>query len=135
MIHNLIGYVRKNFQFIYKFLIVGFVTLILNFSLVFLLDKLLQLNYKLSITIAYLLTLIAHFMLNRTFTFEIYYFDWAHLIKYLLLPLINFIISFLTAIFVVEILHLPPYYSVFFATSFCAVISYTFMKYFLFLKK
>jgi putative flippase GtrA len=134
MINNLTSYIRKNFKFISRFLIVGVLTFIINFSLVFLMDKLFNLNYKLSISIAYLLTLIVHFMLNRSFTFKIYHFDSSHLIKYSVLPIINFFISFLTAIFVVEILNMPPYFSVFFATSISAGISYTFMKYFVFLK-
>lgn len=134
MINIGIGYIRKNFEFIYRFLIVGISTFIINFGLVFLLDKFIHLNYKLSITIAYFLTLIAHFILNRSFTFKIYHFDRSHLIKYSILPIVNFFISFFMAIFVVETLHLPPHYSVFFATSISAVISYTFMKYFVFLK-
>jgi putative flippase GtrA len=134
MIDNCIRYIRKNFEFIYRFLIVGVLTFIINFSLVFLMDKLFNLNYKLSISIAYLLTLIVHFMLNRSFTFKIYHFDSSHLIKYSVLPIINFFISLLTAIFVVEFLNMPPYLSVFFSTSISAGISYTFMKYFVFLK-
>jgi len=134
MIHIGMSYIRKNLEFIYRFLIVGISTFIINFGLVFLFDKFLYLNYRLSITIAYFLTLIAHFMLNRSFTFKIYHFDRAHLIKYSILPIVNFFISFLTAIFVVETLDFPPYYSVFLATSISAVISYTFMKYVVFLK-
>lgn len=134
MTHIGISYIRKNFVFIYRFLIVGILTFIINFSLVFSLDKFLHLNYKLSITISYLLTLIAHFILSRSFTFKIFYFDSSHLIKYSILPIVNFFISFLMAIFVVEILDLPLYFSVFFATFTCAVISYTLMKYFIFLR-
>lgn len=114
MTHIGISYIRKNFVFIYRFLIVGILTFIINFSLVFSLDKFLHLNYKLSITISYLLTLIAHFILSRSFTFKIFYFDSSHLIRYSILPIVNFFISFLMAIFVVEILDLPLYFSVFF---------------------
>lgn len=134
MIDNFIRYIRKNFEFIYRFLIVGIVTFLINFILVYSFDQILKLDYKKSVSIAYVITLTCHFLLNRAFTFKVDYFDFAHLLKYSILPITNYLITLSMAFVVVEIIRLPVYYSVFFSAIVTAFISYTLLKYFVFLK-
>jgi putative flippase GtrA len=134
MINNFIRYIRKNFDFIYRFVMVGIFTFLINFILVYFFDQKIKLDYKKSVSIAYVITLVCHFLLNRAFTFKVDYFDFAHLLRYSILPIINFFISLSIAFVVVEIIRLPVYYSVFFSAIFSAFISYTLLKYFVFLK-
>ncbi len=134
MIDSFIRYVRKNFEFIYRFVIVGIVTFLINFILVYFFDQIIKLDYKKSISIAYVITLTCHFLLNRAFTFKVDYFDLAHLLRYSILPIINFFITLSMAFVVVEIIRLPVYYSVFFSATLSAFVSYTLLKYFIFLK-
>lgn len=134
MIDNFIRYVKKNFKFIYRFVIVGIVTFLINFILVYSFDQIIKLDYKKSVSIAYVITLFCHFLLNRSFTFKVHHFDFAHLLRYSILPIINFFIALSVAFVVVEIIRLPVYYSVFFSTTVSAFVSYMILKYFVFLK-
>lgn len=67
-------------------------------------------NYKISISIAYVLSVITHFILNRRLTFGSYQEKFhPQLARYLLMVLLNYCITFLVVRVVVTDMKLSPY--------------------------
>jgi|LakMenEpi03Aug12_release.lakeMendotaPanAssembly.Ray.scaffolds.fasta_scaffold689388_1 putative flippase GtrA len=125
----------------YKFFFTGSITFTLNYFLVWLFFDFFHLDYKKSISFAYLVVVFFHFFLNRHFTFSsdrkflgIKKNFFIHVIKYLSMLIINYSVTMLFAFFVVQILHKSPYLSIFVSTCFTSILSYLLMKYFIFYK-
>lgn len=125
----------------YKFIFTGSITFALNYFLVWFFFDLFHLDYKKSISFAYLAVVFAHFFLNRQFTFssDSKFFSikknfFIHVIKYLSMLIINYSVTMLFAFFIVQISHKSPYLSIFVSTCFTSILSYLLMKYFIFYK-
>jgi len=126
-------YLIKNRFQIFRFGIVGAITFILNFSLVWSLYGLLELNYPIAVTLAYIITVIAHFLLNRYFTYKADNSSViGHIGRYGVMLMVNYLVTVSISIVTVELFKLTPYHGVIFATGMTAFLSFLIMKYFVF---
>jgi putative flippase GtrA len=118
---------------IMRFGLVGVTTFALNFFVVWLLFGKLELNYRMAVTCAYFLTVIVHFFLNRSFTYqkknESVTPDTA---RYIVMLLINYLITLTVVSTTVDLIGLTPYYGIIFSVMFTAFSSFFLMKYFVF---
>ena len=127
-------YCIKNYKFIFKFCLVGFGTFILNLGFVWIFFDLIGFGYKLSITCAYVLTTITHFFLNKFFTFKsVSEGIVLHGVKYILMLLMNYLITIGISAVIVGFFKQTPYISITFSTLFIASFSYLFMRHFVFI--
>lgn len=116
-----------------KFILVGGITFGIKLSMVYVFYGLGKLDYRVSVSLAYWITVICHFLLHRFFTFEAADQQMVHnLGKYLAMLGLNYAITLLMAWFVVEVLGLSLYYSVVADTAVTAITSFFVMKYFVF---
>ena len=97
---------------LYFFLLTGFLTAVVYFSLFATMWNLLHIDYKLSLTVAYWGGLCFHFTMNRHITFRSYHSMSKQAIKYLIMSLINYLIALLITVVVVNNLLLSPYVGV-----------------------
>jgi putative flippase GtrA len=119
-----------------KFVIVGFVTFGINFSFFHLFYGLLGLDYRIAVSLAYVITVISHFLLHRFFTFsakEQYLIHNAG--KYLLMLALNYAITMTVVWLVVEVVGVSPYIGVIASAATTASASFFIMKYFVFRPK
>lgn len=116
-----------------RFGLVGIITFILNYAMVWLFYGLIALNYRVAVSFAYIITVCAHFMLNRTFVYNKGGSTlFSHLGKYGGMLLINYLTTLAISMGTVEVCRLTPYYGVLFATGGTAFSSFLLMKYFVF---
>lgn len=133
LLSNISTYIIRNKTQIFRFTIVGIVTFIINYILVWIFFDLLIFNYRIAVTFGFVITVIIHFILNKTYTYKstdkikIY-----HLGKYGLMLLINYGITITISIVTVELLGLSPYIGIIFATVVTAFSSFILMKYMVF---
>lgn len=98
---------KKSFLF---FLLVGALTAVLYFGSFTFFWKLLGISYQYALAIAYTLSVTFHFGANRNITFKNNEANFSHqVIKYILMTIGNFFITFIVVNFVVEILNFSPY--------------------------
>jgi putative flippase GtrA len=131
-----ISYGSQSWGQVARFGVVGVVTFALNYSLVWVFYGLFNLHYKTAVTLAYIITVFTHFMLNRIFTYNsagsaIV----SHMTKYGMMLGINYLITISVSVATVELLRLTPYHGVVFATFATAFSSFFLMKYFVFYRK
>jgi putative flippase GtrA len=118
-----------------RFVFVGLLTFGINFSMFHLFYGLARIDYRISVSIAYAITVVCHFSLHRFFTFDAAEQQLAHNAgKYLAMLVLNYVITISMAWFVVEILGLSPYLGVVASTAATACTSFFVMKYFVFRK-
>lgn len=136
MLSSSLRYISCHRLQLVRFGIVGVATFALNFFLVWLFYGRVGLGYQLAVTYAYFITVVAHFTLNRSFTYGIAggsaIPDTA---KYGMMLLINYLITLSVATVTVELLRLTPYYGIVFATLATAFSSFLLMKHFVFVQK
>jgi len=129
-------YVRSHQWQLFRFGIVGAATFSLNFFLVWLLYGRAGVNYKFAVTGAYVITVMVHFALNRSFTYRqsggSAVPDTA---KYGMMLLVNYLATLSISTLTVEFLLLTPYYGIVFSTFVTAFTSFILMKHFVFTKK
>jgi putative flippase GtrA len=116
-----------------KFIFVGLVTFGINFSSFHLFYAVIALDYKAAVSIAFVITVVSHFLLHRAFTFEAT--DQAlvhHTWKYFVMLGLNYSISLTVVWFTVEIAKISPYFGVVASTLATACVSFFLMKYFVF---
>ena len=95
-----------------------------------------SLDYKIAVSLAYLVTVICHFLLHRVFTFsagEQYLMHNAG--KYLVMLALNYAIAMTVVWLVVEVVGVSPYIGVVASTAATASASFFIMKYFVFRSK
>ncbi len=110
MINQTLQYIFTNKRSIASFLTVGALSAIVYFSVFSLLWKVLEVNYNIAITIAYILSVIFHFNANRYFTFKSHGKKiLQHLIKYFIMLLFNYAVTLVIVYIIVEHLYLSPY--------------------------
>ena len=67
-------------------------------------------NYKIAVSIAYLASVLTHFIANRRFTFQSHGHNlWPHIAKYCSLVVINYLITLAVVHIIVVELFLSPY--------------------------
>ena len=129
-------YVAEHRLQLTKFAIVGLVTFGIYISSFHLFYGLFSLDYKIAVSLAYLVTVICHFLLHRVFTFsagEQYLMHNAG--KYLLMLALNYAIAMTVVWLVVEVVGVSPYIGVVASTAATASASFFIMKYFVFRSK
>ena len=96
-----------------KFGIVGFITAAIYFMVMWLMEGVMGMHYFLAITVAYMLSTTFHFFANRHFTFRVGNEEkFLQFIKYLVMWVINYILTMLIVIICVEQIHLSSYMGV-----------------------
>jgi putative flippase GtrA len=135
MLINTITYLTRHKWQLLRFAIVGIVTFTINFSMVWVFYGKAKLDYRIAVSFAYILTVITHFYMNRSFTFrqesDNAVFDVA---KYSMLPMLNYVITLSVNTFTVEFLRLTPYFGIIFSTFFTSISSFIVMKHFVFVR-
>jgi len=129
-----ISCLARNRNLIVRFGLVGIITFILNYFFVWLFYGVFILDYRVAVTLAYIVTVMTHFVLSRTFTYKINKTPITHhLWRYGLMLTINYLLSISISIVTVVAFGLSPYFGVVFATIAIACLSFVLMKYFVFL--
>jgi len=94
-----------------------------------------RLDYRIAVTCAYCITVIAHFMLNRSFTYRqkggAVFPDTT---KYLMMLFANYLITLSVTTVTVELLGLTPYYGIVSSVFVTAFSSFLLMKHFVFVR-
>jgi putative flippase GtrA len=135
MIRHTLHYIVEHRWQLARFVFVGLLTFGINFSMFHLFYGLARIDYRISVSIAYAITVVCHFSLHRFFTFDAAEQQLAHNAgKYLAMLVLNYVITISMAWFVVEILGLSPYLGVVASTAATACTSFFVMKYFVFRK-
>ena len=131
-----LSYIRSHGWQIIRFGVVALVTFALYFFLVWLFYGKTGLDYRIAVTYAYFITVVAHFILNRWFTYRQKgrprLPDTA---KYCIMLFFNYLITLGVTTTTVELLALTPYYATVFSTFATASSSFLLMKYFVFVQK
>jgi len=129
-------YINEHKIQLFKFVLVGITTSGVNLTNVYIFYGLLQWDYRLAITIAYIVAVLCHFLLHRVFTFRA---GNQQIInnagKYSLMLLVNYGITLTAVLIAVEILGSSPYFGVIGAVGITAFTSFFLMKYFVFQTK
>ena len=129
---NIISYFRNNFTSITRFLSIGLLTFFINIIFLYTFYDLFKLDYKISISISYVIGMMMQFQLNKKYTFQVNQFKFKYILKYLNLPIINYIQTILISLLIVGYFNYTPYFSVIVSTAVSALISYFYMKNFVF---
>jgi putative flippase GtrA len=133
MISKILRYATTHRWQIIRFGLVGLTTLALNYLLVWIFFARLELNYRVAVTCAYVLTVITHFFLNRSFTYQQKNRSVApHTARYSVMLLVNYLIMLAVVSATVDLIGLTPYHGIIFSVSFTAFSSFFLMKYFVF---
>lgn len=133
MIRHSLRYIVDHRHQLAKFVFVGLLTFGINFGMFHLFYGLAKVDYRISVSLAYAITVISHFLLHRFFTFDAAGQELVHNVgKYLAMLGLNYAITITMAWFVVEVLRLSPYFGVVASTAATACTSFFVMKYFVF---
>lgn len=114
-----------NIHSVFKFLTVAIGTVSVYFFVMIVLLNIIQVKYTVSISGAYMAGAIFNFFANRKFTFNAQH---KHIkiqtIRYIILLLINYLLTLIVAQFVVEILSLSAYIGAMLAIVCTAIVTY-----------
>jgi putative flippase GtrA len=126
-------YVKANGRSMLLFPIIGALTAVVYFSLFNLMWYLLNIDYRIAVSIAYVTAATFQFFANRNLTFR----SCGHrvlfqMIKYVVMVLINYVITMIVVHFVVEVLKLPPPVGVVAAIATTVVSGYLLSRYWVF---
>jgi putative flippase GtrA len=117
----------------FSFAIVGALATALNFGLFSFFWEGLGLNYLTAVSIAYFLAVVFHFNVNRRFTFRSDAADlMLHAKKYLVMVVINFILTLMIVRFCVEVLQLSPYFGAAFSIGATVCTGYVMSRFWIF---
>lgn len=109
----------------YLYLIFGFTTFVIYYSLTSLFYTIFQFPYQLSIALAYGTASVFHFAANKYFTFSASDYPVKHnLFKYFILAIFNYLIQLIIVATLFRYLSLNFYFSIFAATVFITLFSY-----------
>ena len=116
-----------------KFIAVGLTTLAIYVSCFHVFYRSVGVDYRIAVSLAYVITVGAHFLMNRFFTFEAAHQALAHHTwKYLLMLGLNYLVSLGVVWVTVELVRISPYFGLVGSTAITAGISFFMMKYFVF---
>lgn len=103
-------FIATNRLTILSFLLVGALAAAINFATFSLCLQLASLDYSIAASIAYVLSVVFHFLANRQFTFKQTSGNLSQqLPKYLSLVLLNYLTTLFVMYLIVELLQLSPY--------------------------
>jgi putative flippase GtrA len=133
MIAKPIAYFSRDRALIARFGLVGIITLALNYFLVWFFYGAAALDYRIAVSIAYVLVVVVHFLLSRTFTYKAQGSPvLGHAGRYLGMLISNYFLTLIITICTVELCGLTPYWGAVFAAIANAVSSFIVMKCFVF---
>lgn len=134
MLKHLLLYLHTHRTQLIKFIFFGFLTFAINivcFHAFY--GGLVKFNYPLAVTLAYIITVMAHFLLHRTFTYQAVDQQAVHHVwRYTLMLILNYLVTLFVVWFAVNILKISAYWGIVMATGCSAGISFFVMKYFVF---
>jgi putative flippase GtrA len=130
-----IAYFKTHFWQIFRFGLVGGTTFTLYLSLTVLFFDILSLDYRVAVSISYVMTVVTHFLLNRYFTYQAGAdFLGVAIYRYLMLLGLNYLNTMIITSIVVEQLKLTPYHGIIFSVLITSMTSFLIMKYYVFKK-
>lgn len=136
MLPGILAYISNHKWQLIRFFIVGVATFVINFSLVWLFYGRVALDYRIAVTCAYVITVGAHFFLNRSFTYRQGGGSVGlDTVKYGVMLIANYLITLGITTGTVELLGLTPYFGIVFAAFATAFSSFLLMKHFIFVRK
>ena len=117
-----------------RFILVGLITDGVYFLVFYLFYTVIQLDYKIASSIAYVVTVSGHFLLHRVFTFSAATQRVTlNSLKYLFMLAINYLIMLSIVYCIVSILGQSPYIALVLSNCVTPFISFFAMKYFVFI--
>jgi putative flippase GtrA len=118
---------------LFRFGLVGSVAAILQLGAFSLFYNMLHVDHLVSATIAYVITIIAHFFLNRTFTFSVTQrISGTQIKRYAMLLALNYVVIMGCVWSSTDLFRLAPQMGIVFALLVTALISFLVMKHFVF---
>lgn len=136
MLNHALRYIVEHRVQLFKFVCIGLITFGNNFLFFQVFYKQFHWDYRIAVSLAFVLTVILHFSLHRIITFNATGRQIMHHAgKYILMLGLNYVITMIIAWFVVEILRISPSLIVVGATAVTTVINFFLMKYFVFKAK
>jgi len=133
MLARVVRYAQTHRAQLAKFVFVGLLTFGVYICCFHFLYRVARLDYKLAVSLAYVMTVASHFLLHRFFTFGAA--DQAfvhHTWRYLLMLGLNYVVSLGVVWIAVEVAKISPYFGVVASTGVTAGISFFMMKHFVF---
>jgi len=125
--------VSNHFFSLTKFGIVGAITAAIYFLVMWIANSLIGLHYIISITAAYITSTTFHFLANRHFTFSATGDSHGNqLLRYLVMWVVNYVITLVIVSFCVKNLGLSPYIGVCVSVAVTVVTGYLFSRFWVF---
>lgn len=129
IINKAIDFFLNNRKSILIFLTIGLLTFVLYFALFTLLWKILDIHYRISVSIAYITSVLVYFFSHRSFTFQNKDAGIAHqFLKFIGMTAINYLITLAVVHVTVETFKLAPYIGIFLAIITTTGLSYLLMS-------
>jgi putative flippase GtrA len=133
MLSDIIQYALVHRAQLAKFTVVGFLVFGVYVGCFHFFYRVMGLDYKLAVSLAYVIGVACHFLLHRFFTFGAAEQDLVHHTwKYLLMLGLNYAVSLGVVWIVVEVVKISPYFGLVASTGITAGISFFMMKHFVF---
>jgi len=121
------------FREIVRFCAVGFVTALIYFFVIGFLYDVMKWGYLFAVTLAFIFSTAFHFLANRSYTFNSHSRSIARqLFRYIVLIVINYLITILIVKYFVEILDLHPYLGVLMSTFLTVMVGYMLSNFWVF---
>ena len=125
--------ISAHFLAFLKFGIVGAITAAIYFLVMWAADSMLGLNYIVAVSVAYFVSTVFHFLANRHFTFRAEGEQHGRqIIRYLVMWLLNYLITIVIVSVSVERFLLSPYIGVCISVVFTVFIGYVLARYWVF---
>lgn len=124
----------KSAKSFFVFSLVGATGAGIYFLVLAVLLEVLAIDYRVAVTIAYLLGVIFHFLTNKFLTFKNRDLSDAttQLFRYAAVAAFSYVLTMLIVLFAVERLHHPPYYGVIASLAVTVVVNYLLSKHWVF---
>lgn len=133
MLASISQYFSADKRAITFFLGIGALTALVYFALFTVIWQLLHIDYRIAVTISYLIAISFHFLMNRRVTFRVARGNFIpHIMKYAVTAFMNYLITILIVEFSVKLLLLSPYLGVLIAVGVTVVTGYLMLKFWVF---
>ena len=128
-LENLLEIIHKNKLMLFRFLLVGALTAVFYLGLFIFLWKTFGINYHIAVTIAYIISTLTYFIINRNFTFKSQGNAIAQQFsKFLVVVFLNYVITLVIVHGAVEVLMLQPYFGTVLAIATTTLFNYVISK-------
>jgi putative flippase GtrA len=133
MLRHIIQYALAHRAQLAKFTVVGFLVFGIYVGCFHVFYRIVGLDYKVAVSLWYVVAVACHFLLHRFFTFGAAEQDLVHHTwKYLLMLGLNYGVSLGVVWIAVEVVRISPYFGLVASTGVTAGISFFMMKHFVF---